>query len=48
MMTYIPKETHVKSTSEVVNIFDKPAIEAGPEDSSVPESELTTVQKVRR
>jgi hypothetical protein len=34
-MKYIPKETHVKSTSEVINIFEKhhtPEAEGGPED----------------
>jgi|Laugresu1bdmlbsd_1035121.scaffolds.fasta_scaffold273260_1 hypothetical protein len=33
MMQYIPKDTTIKSTSEVINIFDRPkrnAIEGGP------------------
>jgi hypothetical protein len=56
LMKYIPKETTIKSTSEVINIFDKPeptAQEGGPDDEgslaegSVPQSEWTTVQKVR-
>ena len=53
MMVYIPKETHIKSTSEVINIFEKNAIEGGPADdedqkhSSIPESEMTSAQKVR-
>lgn len=54
LMKYIPKETVIKSTSEVINVFDKPAIEGaqegGPSDEAeapVPESEWTTVQKVR-
>jgi len=54
MMKYIPKETHVKSTSEVINIFEKPeSIEGGPDEeganhNSKPESEMTSVEKVRR
>lgn len=31
-MKYIPKETHVKSTSEVINIFDKPEVALSQED----------------
>lgn len=30
MMRYIPKETHVKSTSKVINIFEKKKIADGP------------------
>lgn len=26
-MKYIPKETHIKSTSEVINIFEKRTLE---------------------
>ena len=53
LMKYIPKETHINSTSLVVNIFEKQehhAIEGGPEDDNdaiieedIPESEMTTV-----
>ena len=55
-MKYIPKDTIIKSTSEVINIFEKQdhtAIEGGPEDEGInydgiPESEMTSAQKVRR
>ena len=55
-MKYIPKDTIIKSTSEVINIFEKQdqtAIEGGPEDegsneAGIPESEMTDAQKVRR
>lgn len=56
MMRYIPKETHIKSTSHVVNIFEKKRLADGPseEDDSpvkkvdIPESQMTHVQKVRK
>jgi hypothetical protein len=32
MMRYIPKETHIKSTSKVINIFEKKRISDGPEE----------------
>lgn len=45
-MVYLPKETHVKSTSEVINIFEKPNAEEGINEEKpvdVPESEMDTV-----
>lgn len=58
MMQYIPKETHVYSTSSVKNVFEKAQIqssEGGPEEGEaateakeIPEGEMTTVQKVRK
>ena len=39
-MKYIPKETHVKSTSEVINIFEKHnSIEGGPVDEEQAEED---------
>jgi hypothetical protein len=51
MMQYIPRETHIKTTCHVINVFDKPSALEGPSDDNaevkqaeiVPESELTTV-----
>ena len=58
MMQYIPKETHIFSTSSVKNVFEKPLItssEGGPEEDEnaspvkeIPDSEMITVQKVRK
>lgn len=57
MMQYIPKETHIYSTSSVKNVFEKQAKaveEGGPEEGNenqekeIPESEMTLVQKVRK
>lgn len=58
MMQYIPKETYVKSTSHVINIFDKhkqaaKILEGHPEEDAaapedIPESEMTHTQKVRK
>ena len=52
MMRYIPKETHIKSTSHVINVFEKKQLADGPaeeEDESakklagIPDSQLTHV-----
>ena len=46
MMRYIPKETHIKSTSKVVNVFEKKAIEAeetAVKKEEIPESQMTYV-----
>jgi hypothetical protein len=58
MMQYIPKETHIYSTSSVKNVFEKQAKaveEGGPaeegnenQEKEIPESEMTLVQKVRK
>ena len=58
MMQYIPKETHIYSTSSVKNVFEKiqsETLEGGPEEQEasspakeIPEIEMTTVQKVRK
>jgi dynein heavy chain len=57
MMQYIPKETHIYSTSSVKNVFEKPpkpVEEGGPEEEDanlgkeIPESEMTLIQKVRK
>ncbi len=53
LMKYIPKETHIKSTSEVINIFEKHESAEGPNEENgvigdVDESKLTNVQKVRK
>ncbi len=55
-MAYIPKETTIYSTAKVTNVFEKKAIKAEngeegeltEEKVEVPESEMTTVQKVRK
>lgn len=52
MMQYIPKETHIYSTSSVKNVFEKPTKpveEGGPEEEEtnaakdIPEDEMTLV-----
>jgi hypothetical protein len=58
MMQYIPKETHIYSTSSVKNVFEKQTKaveEGGPaeegnenQEKEIPESEMTLVQKVRK
>lgn len=56
MMIYIPKETHIMSTSHVVNIFEKKRLEEGPAEEEespvkkveIPESQMTHVQRVRK
>jgi hypothetical protein len=56
MMQYIPKETHIRSTSKVINVFDKPEgspLQRGQSEEvqavqEKPESEMTTVEKVRK
>lgn len=46
MIQFIPKETHVTSTKEVKNVFEKPHIENDEEAEQIdeiPDSEMTTV-----
>ena len=46
-MEYIPKETYVKSTSLVINKFDKPKgdeiLEDQPKQPEIPQNQMNTV-----
>lgn len=54
VLQYIPKETHIESTSRVKNIFEKKALPEGETEEDqeqlevIPEEEMTTIQQVRK